>query len=308
MPFKRKAYFDSRQLASQARIVYLFPMKLTKNLKLEETLRNELAKAALLYMLIERKADIDKDLTGANRALKEIIADGENDLWELEKKVYIPTRKGELIWENWKARWWDFKVNYDIFAGVDLLNGEFAGPDADFDAIDENGNLIWEDLRVAVCIRKIQLAKKEGKKTALNPCTITFLSLLSEGRLDDSREWQFDIAFESIFWNEIENIVNSNIWPEELGYEDVSWEEVMDDIIVQGTEESKNRWSEDYFDKQEGYTPSRGFTNEKEVVEEYSEDLVAYPYPPGYFTYTPHWGLGQAAMTAGAIGLCWMLF
>jgi len=276
-----------------------------KNYKLNDDVRAELASAAVLYMLIERKVEIDKDLSGANRALAAIIKSKEKVLWELEKKIYLPTRKGELFWENWKARWWDFKLNFEIFAGVDLADGQFADEEADLEAKDENGNFIWEDLRVAVTLRKIGLAKKSGHKTALDPGSVTFLALLSEGRLDQSSEWQFDIAFDSIFWSEIENIVNSNLWGEELGYDDVPWGEVIDDIIKMGTEESKERFDDE--DEYEGYYPSRGFQTKEEVVEEYTDELADYGYDPGYYTYNPYWGVADAALTVGAIGMCWAL-
>lgn len=285
---------------------------LEKNLKLSQDLRSGLAKAALLYQMIENKHEIDKDLSGANRALQAIVEEGLDELWTITKKKYTVTRKGELVWENWKARWWDFLTNYDVYAGVDLQEGSFAEEDANLEGVDDEGNLIWEDLRVAVCLRKMQLAKNEGKKTALNPFGITFLALLSQGRLEQSTEWQFDIAFDSIFWSEIENIVNSSVWPQELGYQGVSWEEVIDDIIAQGMATAKQRWEEDD-DEEEGeddeeVTPSKAFSNEEQVREVYQDDIMEYGYHPGYFYYSPYWYMADTAMMVGAIGLCWAMF
>jgi hypothetical protein len=170
------------------------------------------------------------------------------------------------------------------------------------------GNLIWEDLRVAVCLRKLQHARKQGKKTDLSPFTITFLALLSEGRLEQSREWQFDIAFESIFWSEIENIVNSSVWPEELGYENVSWEQVMDDIISQGMEIAKERWKEEDDEDDDTVAPSEAFTSEDEVRREYGDEIIEYGYSPGFFYYSPYWYMADTAIAVGAIGLCWAMF
>jgi hypothetical protein len=278
-----------------------------KNLKLSDDLRSGLAKAAVLYKIIEGKHEVDKNLSSANRALQALMEEGLDDLWILGKKAYEVTRKGELMWENWKARWWDFLANYDVYAGVDLQEGRFADEDADFEAVDDNENHIWEDLRVAVCLRKMQLAKKEGKRTALNPFAITFLALLSQGRLEQSTEWQFDIAFDSIFWSEIENIVNSSIWPQELGYNGVSWEGVIDDIIAQGLETAKQRWEED--DEEGDYVaPSEAYTSEEEVVQDYRSEIIEYGYHPGFFYYSPYWYMADTALAVGAIGLCWAVF
>jgi hypothetical protein len=280
-----------------------------KSIHLTDTLREELAIVAVLYMIIERKYDIDQDLSGANRALAEIMVKGDKRYWRTEQKIYLPTPQGELMWENWKARWWDFVVNYDIYSGVDLQEGTFAEVKDNLESKDENGHFIWEDLRVAVCMRKIALAEKNGQKTSLHPCSVVFLSLLSQGRLDQSKEWTFDIAFDSIFWNEIENIVNSSVWPQELGYEDVSFEEVIDDIIKQGLLEANNRSKGKSDDNEDpNFAPSQSFQSPQEVVEEYGDEITLQGTRPEYYYYEPHWTWRDSAMTVGAIGLCWALF
>ncbi|MFC1584968.1 hypothetical protein ACFL5V_05430 [Fibrobacterota bacterium] len=281
-----------------------------KNLKLSDDLRSQLAQAAVLYKMTEGEEEVDAGLSGANRALQAIMEEGKDEIWKVEKKKYVLTPKGELIWENWKARWWDFLANFDVYAGVDLQEGLFADDEADWDAVDERGNLIWEDLRVAVCLRKTQLARKQGKKTALSPFTITFLALLSEGRLEQSREWQFDIAFDSIFWNEIENIVNSSVWPQELGYEDAPWEEVVDDIIAQGMEVSKQRWESEEDDEGDdgSVEPAEAYTSREEVERAYGREIDEYGYQPGYFYYNPYWYITDTAIAVGAIGMCWAMF
>ncbi len=280
-----------------------------KDLTLPDDIRANLAQAGLLYMLIEKEVEVDQKLSGANRALKEIIQVGEGDLWEVQKKKYTVTRKGALIWENWKARWQDILVNYDVYSGVDLLEGRFAPPQTDYSETDENGDLIWEDLRVAVCLRKAELAKSAGTSTALNPFSMIFLSLLSEGRLDQSTEWQFALAFDSLFWSDIENIVNSLKWPQELGYEGVPWEEVVDDIIKNGMEAnqlaSKNRDLSNFSTSGDFQTT---LSNKEEVLDEYEDEIEEYGYNPEYFYYEPHWTWRNTAMTAGTIGLCWALF
>ncbi|MBF0433371.1 MAG: hypothetical protein HQK83_18990 [Fibrobacteria bacterium] len=280
---------------------------MNKNLQLPDTIREELAQAAVLYKMLEAKEVIDSKLTGANRALLAIIEPFTGELWTKGRKQYEVTRKGELVWENWKARWWDFLANFDVYAGVDLQEGRFADDNVDWEETDEDGNHIWEDLRVAVCLRKMQIANKRSQKTALNPFTITFFCLLSEGRLEQSREWQFDIAFDSIFWSDIENIVNSSCWPEELGYDDVPWEKVIDDIIALGMEIAKDRWEEE--DDDDDYVaPSEACTSETEVRERYEPEMRQYGYSPGFFYYAPYWTISDTAIAVGAIGLCWAIF
>ena len=155
-----------------------------------------------------------------------------------------------MVYHNFIARWWDFILTYDIFAGVDLGEGVFAEDDADWDALDEEGQPIWEDLRVAVCVYKQRLAEQEGLKTDLNPFTIAFMSLLSERRIGMNKCWQFDLVSDE-FWADVEGIVNTNLWPEDLGYVDdetgdeISGDDVMLDVIEQGIEETKKRWEED---------------------------------------------------------------
>ncbi len=280
-----------------------------KSIHLSSELQATLQVVSIFYMLIERKVIIDQEFSGANRALKSIIKQHENIYWNVEKGHYQTTRQGELLWENWRARWWDFIVNYDIYSAVDLKTGAFANFGDDLETIDEYGRLVWEDLRLAVCMRKLEISKQQNKATSLDPFAIAFLGLLSQGRLDQSREWQFDIAFDSIFWNEIENVVNASLWPEDLSYQGVSYETVVDDIILKGLEQAKQRWDQsESFENHFGetlYTPSYGFESEDDVLEEYEGDLESTQSQ--YYCYQPYWTWTNTVGAIGAIGLCWTL-
>ena len=278
-------------------------------IRLTNELQETLQVVCILYMLIERKFVIDSEFSGANRALKMIIQRHENEYWTVENKAFYLTVKGELLWENWRARWWDFIINYDIYSAVDLKTGSFADFGEDLDAIDENQDPIWEDLRIAICMRKIEIAEQEKKKTTLNPCSVAFLGLLSQGRLDQSKEWQFDIAFDSIFWNEIENVVNASVIPQDLAYDGVEYQKVIDDIIIQGMSQARSRWDVgDHFEGhlvEDAYVPSYGFQNEEDILEEYSDEVAIKE--PKYYCYQPYWNWVNGAEAIGVIGLCWAL-
>ena len=229
-----------------------------RNLELPDQLRNKLTTRFILYKMIEEKEEVPALLNDNYQYIEDIINTYYDDYWVIQESNgnYTPTRKGELIYQNFIAQWWDFLLSYDIFAGVDLLNGVFAEEDADWEAVDEEGRPIWEDLRVAVCIYKQRVAQAEGRETDLNPFTIAFMSRLSERRIGQENGWQFDLYSEE-FWHEVTEIVNTNLWPEDLGYidpdsgDEVLGEDVTHDIIEQGIEEARQRWEEDDDDEDE---------------------------------------------------------
>ncbi len=273
-----------------------------KDYKFPDALREELGQAVILYQVLEHDATLDAQLSGANRALSDLVAAGSDKLWIKDKKQYHITPLGRMCWANWKARWGDFLINYDMFTGVDLLEGRFATAASDLEEKDEQGHYIWEDLRVATCIRRLQCNK--DKKTALSPLSLVFLQNLSEGRLDNSDHWQFDIAYNSIFWTDIENVVNTQIWPQELGYDDVPWEKVMDDILLQGTEHGRSNSNHSATAGPVSSLPQ----TEQEVVSLYSTDLKISKIDPAILLCKPNWTLKSEAQPANAIGNCWTLF
>ena len=229
-----------------------------RNLKMDERLQKDLAYRFILYRMIDEQVKIPAFLEGDDIFLENFLDEKYDEYWTIQKgqDYYSPTPKGELLYQNFIARWWDFLLTYDVFAGVDLREGVFADDDADWEAVDRDGNPIWEDLRVAVCLYKQRLAEKSGLKTDLNPFTIAFMSLLSEKRIGTERAWQYDLALGE-FWGEVEEIVNTTLWPEDLGYvddetgEEVLWQAVIADIIAQGIEETQRRWAEEEEEEEE---------------------------------------------------------
>jgi hypothetical protein len=286
-----------------------------RNLELPDQLRNKLTTRFILYKMIEEKEEVPALLNDNYQYIEDIINTYYDDYWVIQESNgnYTPTRKGELIYQNFIAQWWDFLLSYDIFAGVDLLNGVFAEEDADWEAVDEEGRPIWEDLRVAVCIYKRRVAQAEGRETDLNPFTIAFMSLLSERRIGQENGWQFDLYSEE-FWHEVMEIVNTNLWPEDLGYidpdsgDEVLGEDVTHDIIEQGIEEARQRWEEDDDDDDGDYLlPPSSMSSREQVVEEYEEEVVSYGWGYDPFYYDPYPFVAGGALTVLTIAAVWAI-
>ncbi|MDP6994679.1 MAG: hypothetical protein QF569_00730 [Candidatus Poribacteria bacterium] len=286
-----------------------------RNLELPDQLRNKLTTRFILYKMIEEKEEVPALLNDNYQYIEDIINTYYDDYWVIQESNgnYTPTRKGELIYQNFIAQWWDFLLSYDIFAGVDLLNGVFAEEDADWEAVDEEGRPIWEDLRVAVCIYKQRVAQAEGRETDLNPFTIAFMSLLSERRIGQENGWQFDLYSEE-FWYEVTEIVNTNLWPEDLGYidpdsgDEVLGEDVTHDIIEQGIEETRQRWEEDDDDDDGDYLlPPSSMSSREQVVEEYEEEVVSYGWGYDPFYYDPYPFAAGGALTVLTIAAVWAI-
>lgn len=286
-----------------------------RNLELPDQLRNKLTTRFILYKMIEEKEEVPALLNDNYQYIEDIINTYYDDYWVIQESSgnYTPTRKGELIYQNFIAQWWDFLLSYDIFAGVDLLNGVFAEEDADWEAVDEEGRPIWEDLRVAVCIYKQRVAQAEGRETDLNPFTIAFMSLLSERRIGQENGWQFDLYSEE-FWHEVTEIVNTNLWPEDLGYidpdsgDEVLGEDVTHDIIEQGIEETRQRWEGDDDDDDGDYLlPPSSMSSREQVVEEYEEEVVSYGWGYDPFYYDPYPFVAGGALTVLTIAAVWAI-
>ncbi|HIM11983.1 TPA: hypothetical protein EYM26_14420 [Candidatus Poribacteria bacterium] len=287
-----------------------------KDLQMDEELQRKLASRFVLYRMIEEEEQIPALMEDNYVFLEDLISEHYDEYWIIKKgtEYYSPTRKGELIYHNFISRWWDFILTYDIFAGVDLLEGTFAEDEVDWDEADEAGQPVWEDLRVAVCIYKQRLAEKEGRKTDLNPFTIAFMSLLSEKRIGMGKCWQFDLV-SSEFWQEVEEIGNTNLWPEDLGYiddetgEEILGDNVIRDVIEQGIEETRRRWADaEDGDDDEYLNPPDSLKTRQDVIEEYEEEVTYYGWGYDPFYYDPYAVIGGGFLTAAFIGAVWLAF
>jgi hypothetical protein len=287
-----------------------------KALQMDEELQKKLASRFVLYRMIEGDEQVPTLMEDDYAFLEDLIGEYYDEYWTIKEgaEYYSPTRKGELIYHNFISRWWDFIVTYDIFAGVDLLEGTFAEDEANWDEVDEEGQPIWEDLRIAVCIYKQRLAEKEGRKTDLNPFTIAFMSLLSEKRIGMEKCWQFDLV-SSEFWKEVNEISNTNLWPEDLGYidnktgEEILGDNVILDIIEQGIEETQRRWADDTDNDNDEYlNPPDSLQTQQDVIEEYEEEVTwnGWGYDPFY--YDPYPIISGGLLTTAFIGAVWLAF
>ena len=98
----------------------------------------------------------------------------------------------------------------------------------------------------------------------------------------------------------VEEIVNTNLWPEDLAYVDeetgdeISGDDVMLDVIERGIEETKKRWEEEDDDDDDGeyLNPPQSMTTRKEVVEEYEEEVIDYGCGYDPFYYNPYAVIG----------------
>ena len=103
-----------------------------KDLQMDEELQRKLASRFVLYRMIEEEEQIPALMEDNYVFLEDLISEHYDEYWIIKKgtEYYSPTRKGELIYHNFISRWWDFILTYDIFAGVDLLEGTFAEDEA----------------------------------------------------------------------------------------------------------------------------------------------------------------------------------
>ena len=138
-----------------------------------------------------------------------------------EENYYLPTAKGEDVYQHLVEQLKAYVVHFDVFAYVDLEEGAFGDPKMDLLEGDQ-----WSDLRVAV-------AEYKG----IDPYRVVFLALMSTDNFYENPDWKFDLSLGTLF-DEMEQIVQDQLCVEDLSYKDeeeqVSGEDVIRDIIEQG--------------------------------------------------------------------------
>lgn len=143
---------------------------------------------------------------------------------------YEATERGHAAYALMLRQQQSYLYHFDIFAGVDLAEGVFADPEAD-----EPEDPRWSDLRVAVADYK-----------GIDPHRLVFLSLLADGTFFEGPSWRFDLALGSSFFQELQEIVDTQIAIGELGYEaedesQVPGDAVIEDVILQGAALNRER-------------------------------------------------------------------
>ena len=145
-----------------------------------------------------------------------------------EENYYLPTAKGEDVYQHLVEQLKAYVVHFDVFAYVDLEEGAFGDPKTDLLEGDQ-----WSDLRVAVAEHK-----------GIDQYRVVFLALLSAERFFENPDWKFDLSMGTLF-DEMQQIVQDQLCVEDLGYTEnesqVSGEDVIRDIIEQGEKLSRER-------------------------------------------------------------------
>ena len=149
-----------------------------------------------------------------------------------EENYYLPTPKGEDVYQHLVEQLKAYVVHFDVFAYVDLEEGAFGDPKTDLLEGDQ-----WSDLRVAV-------AEYKG----IDPYRVVFLALMSADKFYENPDWKFDLSLGTLF-DEMEQIVQDQLCVEDLSYKDeeeqVSGDDVIRDIIEQGNLLAKERRREE---------------------------------------------------------------
>lgn len=186
--------------------------------------KKELVYAFIIDQMVD-KQDFSVLLSGNNSLLESLFIEMLSlKLVKIENNFYKVDTKGQEFIDNFFAKYKEFLKLYDIFCAVDLTAGEFAFKKFyDFDTDEEYkvylNQVRFDDVRVAVC---------EFKK--IDPIEMVYLSFLNEGRIDTSKNWQFDLISD-LMWDEILAICNSAIPLEDLLVDDA-----IQDIIQQGSQ------------------------------------------------------------------------
>ena len=169
---------------------------------------------------------IETDDQGLETLLK--FMEDRGTLTVSEDNFYQPTSKGHEVYEHLVEQLEAYVVHFDVFAYVDLEEGEFGDPNTDLLEGDQ-----WSDLRIAV-------AEQKG----IDPYRVVFLALMSADKFYENPDWKFDLSLGTLF-DEMEQIVQDQLCIEDLSYKDeeeqVSGENVIRDIIEQGNLLAKER-------------------------------------------------------------------
>lgn len=203
--------------------------------KLEEKLMKKYQSLVILNNIINNNCNFSLILSGNDELLEDHLGILLSDnLLKLKASGYFPTEKGRQEIEQLSQKLYRYREFYSLFSAVDLGEGSFGYAnyydyDSDEEFIEYINEERFEDLRIAVAIFK-----------KINPFEITFLELIDEDRFNPAHfeNWQLDLFTDDI-WRDMEEIVQSAIKPSDLYEEDHTGDEVMEIIINNGVEVSK---------------------------------------------------------------------
>lgn len=179
--------------------------------------------------------------------LQVLFKDGLLDLDQTN--FYVVTEAGKERLRKYRQRYEEYLRIFDVFGYVDLGEGKFAFESYNLFSDDDNwGKFLrddrWEDLRVAVALRK-----------GLDPLEIVFMSFINEDRFFQNPDGKWEIGImDGSNWDKIEQVVNAALHVEDLAYKYpnerfdsgqpesdnnprmifVSGEDAIDEIIMKG--------------------------------------------------------------------------
>jgi DNA-binding PadR family transcriptional regulator len=207
-----------------------------------------------------------------------------------DEDVYVVTEKGEQVYDKLMQQHASYAIHFDIFSHVDLANGTFAIKGRDLLEGEH-----WEDLRVAV-------AEFKG----VDPYRVVFLALLSDQTFFENSDWKYDLAL-GVLFEEMEEIVHSQVTEEELGYDSdtgfISGQDVLQDVIEQGSVLNKERYEKEMAARKEREQRQASGENEEEEV------VTTTTYHGGGYGYYPYYDpwvtFGSYAASALFIEALW---
>ncbi len=201
------------------------------------------------------------------------------------ENFYIPTERGQKLYQTVLGQQMSYTTHFDIYSHVDLGEGVFANKLQHF--LDDPR---WEDLRVAV---------SEYKK--VDPYRMVFLAMMSAGAFYENPDWKFDLSMGTLF-DEMEEIVQSQILIDELAYEDeegvISGGDVIVDIIEQGALLNKERYEAQAQQETEARAMQRYRDDDDDEVV-----VVHHGHPGGY--YDPMATVGAYAASVVFVETMW---
>lgn len=284
----------------------------------------------LLRRMINGQEALSVNLQGDDTFLEPILTRLGNKGWittNTRSAQYVATQAGREPLQKFEQRYYDYLKMYDApYPAVDLVYGDFGHTYASFFSSKETlmelvrqdrwrpymdrflpfftgktwdqkncdaafGTFLnlepWEDLRVAV-------AEYKG----LDPLEIIFMSFLNEGKFDQPRQsWQFDLH-SGWFFQEVERVANKAIHRDQVVAEGATSDEIMQNIIIGGTElmmniliqqaEAEQQYAAEQAITSAQQNPAQP-TNTQSVTttttETYVEEVVSYvPVVPRYYS------------------------
>ncbi|MBF0288761.1 MAG: hypothetical protein HQM14_13160 [SAR324 cluster bacterium] len=253
---------------------------------LDEEKQQQFAGMILLDRMIAGEARVHASLMDNDDKLLEKylnVMESKGLIGVGEDNYYMVTEAGKQLYQKLLDQQVSYATHFDIYSHVNLSEGTFADKESDFLEDD-----CWADLRVAVAIFK-----------GIDPYRMVFLAMLSDESFFQNPDWKFDMAMGTLF-EELEDIVRSQITEDELSYEDeegtVSGYSVLEDVIQQGAAINQERYQK----QQEQERELEKYTEQPE------QETVTIIQNGGYgYGYDPMMTLGAYAASALFIEAIW---